>query len=137
VNAPLVNLLVRWLVLALGVGLAATLVPGISYDTGGTLALVVLLLSLANAFLKPLLVLFTLPFIVLTLGLGVWLINALLLLFVGWLLDGFHVAGFGSALLGALVISLTHLLVTRLLRDSARPPSAPPRSRRDDDVIDV
>ena len=135
-NSPLVNLLVRWLVLALGVGLAATVVPGISYDSGGTLVLVVLLLSVANAVLKPLLVLFTLPFIVLTLGLGVWLINALLLLFVGWLLDGFHVAGFGSALLGALVVSLVNLAVTKLLRDSARPPP-PPRKGRDDDVIDV
>lgn len=136
-NAPFVNLLVRWLVLALGVGLAATIVPGISYDSGGTLVLVVLLLSVANAFLKPLLVLFTLPFIVLTLGLGVWLINALLLLFVGWLLDGFRVAGFGSALLGALVVSLVNLAVTKLLRDSARPPPPPPRRGRDDDVIDV
>ncbi len=136
-NAPFVNLLVRWLVLALGVGLAATIVPGISYDSGGTLVLVVLLLSVANAFLKPLLVLFTLPFIVLTLGLGVWLINALLLLFVGWLLDGFHVAGFGSALLGALVVSLVNLAVTKLLRDSVRPPPPPPRRGRDDDVIDV
>ncbi len=135
-NSPLVNLLVRWLVLALGVGLAAPVVPGISYDSGGTLVLVVLLLSVANAVLKPLLVLFTLPFIVLTLGLGVWLINALLLLFVGWLLDGFHVAGFGSALLGALVVSLVNLAVTKLLRDSARPPP-PPRKGRDDDVIDV
>lgn len=134
-NPPLVNLLVRWLVLALGVALAAMLVPGISYDSVGTLALVVLLLSLANAVLRPLLVLFTLPFIVLTLGLGLWLINAFLLLLVGWLLDGFTVSGFGSALFGALIISLINLAVPRFRRDPPRPP--PGGRRPGDDVIDV
>jgi putative membrane protein len=138
-NHPLVNLLVRWAVLALGVVLSATLVPGISYTTGATLAVVVVLLSLFNAVLKPLLMLFTLPFIVLTMGIGIWLINALLFYFVGKLVDGFHVAGFGSALLGAGVVSLTNLFVSGLLRNAAdknRPPP-PPRRGRDDDVIDV
>ncbi len=137
-NHPLVNLLVRWLILALGVGLSATLVPGIDYSSGSTLALVVVLLSLFNAVLKPLLVLFTLPFIVFTLGIGVWLINSLLFYFVGKLVDGFHVAGFGSAMLGALIVSLTNLFLSQMLRRAATPPPpAPPRSGRRDDVIDV
>lgn len=138
-NHPFVNLLVRWLVLALGVVISATVVPGISYTTGSTLALVVLVLSFFNAVLKPLLVLFTLPFIVLTLGIGVWLINALLFYFVGRLVDGFHVAGFGSALLGALVVSLTNLFLTRMLRGASDRPPAPParRERKADDVIDI
>lgn len=137
-NHPLVNLLVRWLILALGVGLSATLVPGIDYSSGSTLALVVVLLSLFNAVLKPLLVLFTLPFIVFTLGIGVWLINSLLFYFVGKLVDGFHVAGFGSAMLGALIVSLTNLFLSQMLRRAAAPPPpAPPRSGRRDDVIDV
>lgn len=143
-NNPFVNLLVRWMILALGVVLSATLVPGISYTTGSTLALVVILLSLFNAVLKPLLVLFTLPFVILSLGLGVWLINALLFYFVGKLVDGFQVAGFGSAMLGALVVSLTNLVVTRMLRNASEPRPAPPaagpgprRGGKNDDVIDI
>jgi putative membrane protein len=98
------------LVLALGVMLATKIIPGIAYDTPRTLLVVVLLLSFFNAILKPLLVLFTLPFILLTLGLGVLLINALLFLFVGKLVEGFQVKGFWSALGGALIVSLTNLI---------------------------
>ncbi len=142
-NHPFVNLLVRWAILALGVVLAATLVPGIRYDSGTTLAVVVLLLSFFNAVLKPLLVLFTLPFIVLSLGIGVWVINALLLYFVGKLVDGFSVQSFWAAMLGALVVSLTNLVLTRVLHSAATPPRPPtppsgPRGRgKDDDVIDI
>ncbi|MBI2516835.1 MAG: phage holin family protein [Opitutae bacterium] len=138
-NNAFVNLLVRWLVLALGVGLSAKLVPGISYDDGFTLVVVAILLSLCNTVLKPLMVLFTLPFIVLSLGIGVWIINALLFYFVGKLVDGFHVAGFGSALWGALIVSVTNMLLTRLLTPP-RPPGPPPgtpRAPKPDDVIDI
>ena len=138
-NHPFVNLLVRWLVLALGVVLSTKIVPGISYDTGTTLLVVVLLLSLFNAVLKPLLLLFTLPFIVLTLGIGIWLINAVLFYFVGRLVEGFHVAGFGSALLGALIVSVTNLVLNRLLAPP-RPPGGPGRSgtpAKRDEVIDI
>jgi putative membrane protein len=134
-NNAFVNLLVRWFVLALGVVLSTKIVPGISYDTGTTLAVVVLVLSFFNAVLKPLLLLFTLPFIVLSLGIGIWIINAILFYFVGRLVDGFHVAGFGSALLGALIVSMTNLLMNRLLVPS-RPPGPPPPVNRDD-VIDI
>ena len=119
--------------------LSTKIVPGISYDTGTTLFVVVLLLSLFNAVLKPLLLLFTLPFIVLTLGVGIWLINAVLFYFVGRLVDGFHVAGFGSALLGALIVSVTNLVLNRLLAPP-RPPGGPGSSGmpgKRDDVIDI
>src|SRR5882762_2338074 len=133
-NNAFVNLLVRWLVLALGVVLSTKIVPGISYDTGTTLAVVVLLLSFFNAVLKPLLLLFTLPFIVLTLGIGIWIINAILFYFVGRLVDGFHVAGFGSALFGALIVSVTNMVMSRFLKP---PPPPPPRAGKRDDVIDI
>ncbi|HRE84473.1 MAG TPA: phage holin family protein [Opitutaceae bacterium] len=139
---PFLSLLVRWAVLALGVTLASEIIPGISYDNGRTLIAVVLVLSLLNAVLKPLLVLFTLPFILLTLGLGMVLINALLFLFVGRLIEGFHVAGFWSALGGAAIVSLTNLLLAQMMR--GRPPGGgtPParrggRKTKDSDVIDV
>lgn len=137
-NSPLLQLLVRWLVLALGVTLATKLVHGITCDSTGALIAVVLLLSFFNAILKPLLVLFTLPFIVLTLGLGVVVINALLFLFVGRLVDGFHVAGFWPAVWGALVVSVTNILLSGFTRGPVRPRGqAPEVKKKADDVIDI
>lgn len=139
-NSPFLQLLVRWAVLALGVTIATKIVPGIECRDGTTLLVVVLLLSFCNAILRPLLVLFTLPFIVLTMGLGVLVINALLFLLVGKLVDGFHVAGFWSAVGGALVVSVTNLLLSLLMRGSGGPPPSQrrdaPRAKRDD-VIDI
>ncbi len=138
-NNGFVNLLVRWLVLALGVILSTRLVPGITYDNGRTLLIVVVVLSLFNAVLKPLLMLFTLPFILLSLGIGIWIINALLFYGVARLVEGFHVAGFGSALLGSLIVSLTSMVMNRLL-NPPRPPGPPPgrgRPVKPDDVIDI
>ncbi|NBB79339.1 MAG: phage holin family protein [Verrucomicrobia bacterium] len=96
-----------WLLIALGVLIASHIFPGIQYTGAASLLVAVLLLSLCNVFLKPLLMLFALPFIILTFGLGIWLINAVLFLLVGKLVDGFSVDGFGYALAGALVVSLT------------------------------
>jgi putative membrane protein len=137
-NRGFVNLLLRCLMLAVGVVLSTKLVRGISYDSGETLAVVVVLLTLFNMVLKPLLLFFTLPFIVLTLGLGIWFINALLFYFTGRLVEGFHVAGFGSALWGALIVSVTNLVMSRLLAPP-RPPRSPPPAgaAKGDDVIDI
>jgi putative membrane protein len=131
---PWLNLLMRWAILAVGVALSALIVPGITYDSGVTLLVVVALLSLFNAILKPLLVIFTLPFVVLSLGLGIWFINALLFLAVSKLVDGFYVHDFWSALWGALIVSLTNFFLSGLLR-TRRVPKAPPR--KPDDVIDI
>jgi len=130
----LLNLLIRWTVLALGVALSARIVPGISCDSGATLLVVVALLSLFNAILKPLIVLFTLPFVVLTLGLGIWLINAALFLGVSRLVPGFVVRDFGAALWGALIVSVTNLVLSGLFRTRRGPP--PPRPPPGD-VIDI
>ena len=147
-NPRLVQLLVHWVVMALGVTLATKLVDGISCDSTATLIVVVLLLSFFNAIIKPLLVLFTLPFIVLTLGLGVVVINALLFMFVGRLVDGFHVAGFWPAVWGALVVSVTNLILSGFTRkaavprkeapvEGAPPVRAPLVRKKPDDVIDI
>lgn len=152
-NPRLVQLLVQWLVMALGVTLATKLVDGISCDSTATLIVVVLLLNFFNAIIKPVLVLFTLPFIVLTLGLGLVVINALLFMFVGRLVDGFHVAGFWPAVWGALVVSVTNLILSGFTRRAAvprkeaPPEGAPPEGappvraprvkKKPDDVIDI
>lgn len=138
VSSGFLRLLVRWAILALGVMLATRLVPGISCQDGGTLLVVVVLLSFFNAILKPLLMFFTLPFIIATMGLGVLVINALLFLLVGRLVDGFQVAGFWAALGGSLVVSVTNLIVSSLVKgpgDRRRP--KPPGASRKDDVIDI
>ena len=131
---PWLNLLMRWAILAVGVALSAVIVPGITYDSGVTLLVVVVLLSLFNAILKPVLVIFTLPFVVLSLGLGIWLINALLFLAVSKLVDGFYVHDFWSALWGALIVSLTNFFLSGLLRVRRGPKTSP---RKPDDVIDI
>ncbi len=121
-NSPFLALIVRWLVLALGVTLAEKLVDGIECADGATLLVVVLLLSFFNAVLRPILVLFSLPFIVLTMGLGLVVINAFLFLLVGKLVEGFEVAGFWPAMLGAIIVGLTNFVMTLLMK---RPPGGP------------
>ncbi|MBT5900915.1 MAG: phage holin family protein [Opitutaceae bacterium] len=143
-NHPMIQLLVRWSVLALGVTLATKLVPGIQCNDASTLVIVVVLLSFLNAVLKPLLVLFTLPFILFTLGLGIVLINAFLFLLVSRVVDGFYVVSFGSAFFGAIIVSVTNMILTNMLRKKGPPPGGGkgrggkgPGSRRSPDVIDV
>jgi putative membrane protein len=121
-NHPMIQLLVRWSVLALGVTLATKLVPGIQCNDASTLLIVVVLLSFLNAVLKPLLVLFTLPFIVFTLGLGIVLINAFLFLLVSRVVDGFYLVSFGSAFFGAIIVSITNMILTNMLRSKGPPP---------------
>ncbi len=99
------------MILALGVVIATHIVPGIHCADFGSLAIAVVLLSLFNAVLRPILVLFTLPFIIVTLGLGIVVINAFLFLFVGRIVDGFTVAGFWPAVGGSLVLSITNFVM--------------------------
>jgi putative membrane protein len=128
------KLLIRWLILALGVLLATKLVRGIECNDLLTLIVVAAVLGFFNAILKPVLLLFTLPFIVLTLGLGVILINALLFYWAGNLVNGFHVAGFWPAIGGAVVVSITNLVASMITRGPPKPPKSPARGG---DVIDI
>jgi putative membrane protein len=141
-NSAFLQLLVRWAILALGVTLATKLGIGITCDSGATLLIVVVLLSFFNVILKPLLVLFTLPFILLTLGLGMVVINALLFLLVGRLVDGFHVDGFWSAVGGALVVSVTNIVLNMFMRGTGGPGGGasggkPAKKEKPTDVIDI
>jgi putative membrane protein len=138
-NSPFGQLLVRWIILAIGVVIATHVVPGIHYSDATALVLAVLLLSFLNAVLRPLLLLFTLPFIIVTMGLGIVVINAFLFLFVGSFGFGFTVAGFWPAVWGSIVLSLTNMVLTGLMRSSGpRPPAPPPGPRPPGgDVIDI
>lgn len=112
--------LVRLLVAAAGLWLAQALVPGVEIHGTGTLLVAALLLGIVNAFVRPLIVLLTLPITIVTLGLFLWVINAAMLGLVARLLDGFTLHGFGSALLGALIVSLTSWIASWYVGSSGR-----------------
>lgn len=109
------KLLQSWALIALGVLIAASTSDGIQYDSRSTLIIVVLLISLFNMVIRPLLILFALPFVILTFGIGLVVINALVLLLVEVVVPGFHLASFWSALWAAVVISIVSLLANLLL----------------------
>ena len=132
-----------WALIALGVLLASLTSSGIHFADNGTLLWVVVLLSLFNLLLRPFLIFFALPFVIFTFGLGILVINALLIIFTAKLVDGFVVASFWSALWAAIVISAVSFIANALLGTKAvriHTPKKSPRSRprrKDDDIIDV
>jgi len=99
--------LLRLSIGALGLWLAAKLVPGMQIHGAWTLLGAAFLLGAVNAFVRPVAIMLTLPFTILTLGLFLLVVNAAMLGIVAWLLDGFRIASFGSALLGSIIVSLT------------------------------
>ena len=99
--------ILRTLICALGLWLAARLLSGMHFDSDGTLLLAAVLLGLVNAVVRPVFVVLTLPITILTLGLFLWVVNAAMLGLVAWLLDGFSLDGFGTALVASLVVSVT------------------------------
>ena len=135
-----------WLITTVGVLVAAHVVDGIHYEGWVDLVVATLLLGLLNAFVRPILMLLSLPLLLLTLGLFMLVINAGLLWLVGELVKGFHVAGFWAAFKGALVIAVLSLLLnsltgtgnTRLrFSRSRRPPDRSGSDDRGGPVIDV
>jgi putative membrane protein len=112
--------LLRLLIAALGLWLAELLVPGVEIRGAGTLVVAALLLGIVNAVVRPVIVLLTLPITVATLGFFLWVVNAAMLALVARLLDGFTLAGFGSALLGALVVSMTGWIASWYVGPSGR-----------------
>jgi len=109
------ELLLVWILNALALLIVAYLLPGIQVASFGAALIAALVLGLVNTFIKPLLVLLTLPITLVTLGLFLIVINALLFWFVGSILKGFQVQGFWWAAGGAIVYSLVAGLLTRLL----------------------
>ena len=116
------NVLRDAVILFLGVLAATWLLDSIQVESTTTLLVVALVLTVLNMVVKPLLVLFTLPFVILTMGLGVLLINAVLLFLAGQLVPGFIVPTFGTAFLGTRGASSA---VSASSRPSAPPFSAP------------
>jgi putative membrane protein len=104
----------RAVIAAVGLWIATLLVSGLQIADPVTLILAALLLGVCNAFVRPILVILTLPITILSLGIFLLVINAGLLGLVAWVLPGFTISGFWPALLGAIVISITGLIGSML-----------------------
>jgi putative membrane protein len=112
--------LIRLLITALGLWVAQAIVPGMEIQGVGTLLLAALLLGIVNAFVRPLIVLLTLPITVVSLGLFLLVVNAAMLGLVAAMLDGFVIRGFFSALLGSIVVSITSWIASWYIGPSGR-----------------
>ncbi|MGO9772080.1 MAG: phage holin family protein [Roseiarcus sp.] len=112
--------LIRAVVVALGLWLASQIVPGVEIRSTGTLIAAALLLGVVNAFVRPILVILTLPITLLTLGLFLLVINGLMIELVSHFLTGFVVDGLWPAILTALVVSVTSWLMSGFIGPQGR-----------------
>jgi putative membrane protein len=121
------NLLVVWFINALALLALPYVVPSVQVDSIATALVAALLLGFVNTLIRPLLVLLTLPVTVLTLGLFIFVINGMLFYFVASFVKGFSVAGFGSAVIGAIVYALISWAASALVFGERRVPGGPSR----------
>lgn len=111
--------LIRWMITAVSVMCAAGLVGGISFSGNlGVLLGASLLLGIINALVRPVLLLLSIPFIIVTMGLFIFVVNAILLLIVSSIVPGFVVEGFWSAFFGAIIVSLVSWALSSFFRTS-------------------
>ena len=103
----MIGFILRALIAAVGLWIATRIVPGISAESWRTLLFAAILLGVVNAILRPILIILTLPFTIVTLGLFLLVINGLMLELVAFFLHDFHVRGLWTAILGSIVVSIT------------------------------
>lgn len=114
------GIILRMLIIMLGLVLASALIPGVEISGAWSFILAAALLGLVNAFVRPVAILLTLPLTIVTLGLFLFVLNAAMFGLVAAMLDGFAVAGFWSALFGAIVVSLTSTIASWYIGPSGR-----------------
>lgn len=112
--------LLRLFLSAVAVALIAYILPGVSVSSFLTAVIVALVLSLLNLFVKPVLVLFTLPATILSLGLFLLVINAALILIADYLVAGFQIAGFWTALLFSFLLSVFQSILYGLGKETSK-----------------
>lgn len=111
------KLILKWLINAAALYAAVQLIPGIEAEGTGAILIAAVVIGLINATLKPLAVLLTLPLTVVTLGLFYLVVNGAMLYLAAALTPGLRLSGFGSAVLGAIVVSIVGMLLGGLVRD--------------------
>ncbi|MCG6969086.1 MAG: phage holin family protein [Gammaproteobacteria bacterium] len=107
----MLELLAHLIVTAALLMLVANMVNGIHIDGWGSAFLAAIMLGVVNAVVRPLMILLTIPITVLTLGLFLFVINALMLWLAAALAPGFRIQGFGPALLGSLILTVLNILI--------------------------
>ena len=112
--------LVRMLITAIALWLAALVVPGMSLQGVGTILGAALVLGIVNAFVRPVVVLLTLPLTILTLGLFLLVVNAMMLGLVSIMFQGFTLGGFWSAIFGAIFVSFFSWLGSAFIGTNGR-----------------
>jgi len=110
--------LIRWLVTTIAVFVAVKINIGISCHGAGTLLGASLLLGIINAFVRPILLLLSIPFIIVTMGFFILVVNALMLMLVDQIIPPFHVDGFWSAFFGSIVIGFVSWILSSFFRTS-------------------
>ena len=103
--------LIQWAITAIALWIASYLFRGIKFESTGALVISALLLGLANALVKPLLIVLTLPLTLITFGLFLLVINALVLMLVAWLVKGFRLSGFWTAFFASIFISIVSIVI--------------------------
>jgi putative membrane protein len=116
----MMRFLARVLLNALAIGVAAWLVPGVQLSGPGPAVVAGILLGFVNALVRPILILLTLPFTLLTLGFFLFIVNAICFALTAALVPGFDLTGFFAAFLGALVVTLVSWAVSALITDARR-----------------
>jgi len=115
-----IGVVLRMVITGLGIWLATIIVPGVSAASAESLIWAAVALALINAFVRPILVLLTLPVTVLTLGLFLLILNAAMLNLAAYFVDGFEVTGFWSSVFGAIVVSIVSSLCANLIGPKGR-----------------
>ena len=116
-NGESMNGIIKFLLTGLAVLLTAYLLPGVHVENYGYALLMALVLAIANAFVRPILIIFTIPLTVLTLGLFLLAINAIIILIVDYFVPGFNVDGFWWALAFSLILSIFNSLFGDLTKE--------------------
>ena len=107
--------LIQWGLTSLSLWVASYIFSGLRFADGGSLLIAALVLGFANAIVKPQLILFTLPLTVLTMGLFLLVVNALVLMLVSAVVSGFSISSFWTALFASIFISLFSLFISGLV----------------------
>lgn len=123
----LVPFLVQWLITSLSLWASSYVFAGLKFENARALVISALLLGFANAIVKPLLIILTLPLTLVTFGLFLLVINALMILLVAWLVKGFTISGFWTAFFASIFISVLSFLIGAFFSGDGNPPLQPPR----------